>query len=119
MIETIPLLSRAETVFLLNRALGLQYSWHHVLMHWTTSSKASYSVLNCEIRLFPYAVTGSSTLYRPADVAKFIKDMRQRFPEMAEPFRFSVTCYDVDTTPTPAAFLDPFFYTFRKATPAI
>lgn len=119
MIETIPLLSRAETVFLLNRALGLQYSWHHVLMHWTTSSKASYSVLNCEIRLFPYAVNGNSTLYRPADVAKFIKNMRQRFPEMAEPHCHKLTHYTVDTTPTPAEFLDPLFYPFRKATPAI
>lgn len=119
MIETIRLLNRRETVFILNRALGLSYDWHHVLMQWTSNSKASYSVLNCEIRLYPYALNRKSPLYRPADLAQFIKDMRQCFPEMTKAFSLSMTCYDVDTSPAPPAFVEPFFYTFRKATPVI
>ena len=74
---------------------------------------------NCEIRLYPYANHKASPLYRAADVAQFIKDMRQRFPEMAKPFSLSVSCYTVDTAPAPPAFMEPMFHKFRKAAPAI
>ena len=61
MIETIPLLNRQQAVFILDRALGLSYSWHHVLMQWTTNSKSSYSVLNWGLLVFSAISDGTQS----------------------------------------------------------
>lgn len=118
MIETITLYNRRETVFLLNQHLGFAYDWHHILMLWTTKSKAGYSVLDCDIQLFPFGKSKKSPLYLPAEVAVFIKAMQARFPEMARPTVFVPSLYEVDTTPTPG-FLKGIGYHFRKAAPAL
>lgn len=118
MIEKTYLYDRSETVFVLNINLGMDYVWQHILMLWTTTKEADYSVLNCGIRLFPSSNFQRSPLYHPDDVAQFIKDMRARFPEMAKPFKFAPSLYEVETAPAPT-FMHGMVHKFRKAKPVL
>lgn len=82
-------------------------------MLWTTKSKADYSVLNSEIRLFPYCKHKTAPLYLPSDIKRFIKEMRERFPDL-KVTRMTSALYDVDTTPS-TGFMKGLSYKSRKA----
>lgn len=118
MIEITALFNRRKTVFLLDRTLGFSYDWQHILMMWTTTKESGYSILNSDIRLFPYSNDKRTPLYHPADVARFITAMRKRFPEMAKPFELAPSLYEVETTPAPA-FMHGMVHKFRKAKPVL
>lgn len=119
MIETTALYTRRQTVFLLNARLGFDYDWHHMLMLWSTKDHTGYSIARSGIRLFPHSTSPTrAPLYLPADLAKFIADVKAKFPEMARPFSLKPGLYDVDTT-TPPTFMRALIHRFRKAKPAI
>lgn len=118
MIETTTLYTRSETVLQLNLRLGMDYDWHHALMMWTAKKNAHASIRSSGIKLFPHCTHKRSPLYLPADIARFIVEMRAKFPEMGMPFKFAPSRYDVETSPLPK-FVTGTAHKLRKAKPAL